>query len=589
MGNIRVLPDTVANQIAAGEVVVRPAAVVKELLENAFDAGAKNVAVNIEKAGKQLIEVRDDGEGMDPADLKPAFLRHATSKIRFIEDLTAIQTYGFRGEALASIAAVSRVTAVTRNAQSRTGAMIVIEAGRTVREGEKAANRGTDIAVRDLFYNTPARLKFMKSDRTEDARIIETVTAAGLSRSGVSVRLFIDSSEVLFFPAEAPLKERVRIVSGSEVCNALVELKNFSDNIKVTGFAAKPAVSRSDRNGQYLFVNGRPVTSRNISYAVFEGYGTRLMKGRYPYTYVFIDVNPSFVDVNVHPAKAEVKFREERDIFNAVKKAVDEALGAVDLAVAPQAPGIIDVFEAPAGARIEEARESIKQAVHNFYVNETPSMFTGPSVQMSRDRVKTAKAGADREYMWLNVLGQIHKTYITGEDDGSLVLIDQHAAHEKVLYESIMDGINSGGLKIQELLIPEILELNPAEARIAQESQAVFAKLGFTVEKFGTREFKISSHPVILRGRPAAPFVREMAALLSEKGKAGADEVLKGLTSTMACRAAVKAGDVLKTDEIASLLESYMKLKDPYSCPHGRPSMIKISFEEIEKMFKRKL
>lgn len=583
MAKINVLPDNVANQIAAGEVIARPSSCVKELLENSIDAGAENIIISIENAGKKKIEIRDDGEGMDEQDLKNAFLRHATSKIKSIDDLNFIETLGFRGEALASIASVARVEAFARTPKEDTGNFIVIEGGRVTKQGKKASNKGAIISVKDLFYNTPARLKFLKSDYTEEANIIEVVLNEALARENISFKLELDGEENMFFPKSAGLKDRVRIAAGKEVADALIEISNFTDNVKVTGFIAKPSVTRQTRGPQFLFVNNRCIQNRNISYAVYEGYGTLLMKGKYPYTYIFIDINPSLVDVNVHPTKAEVKFKDERYVFNCVRSAVGAALNKHELTPAAYFDTGID------GSAAEAIKEGAQSAINSFFTGETSALFNTPEVQYTKSTMDPHTRSSSREYLWLKALGQVHKTYIVGEDDDNLVVIDQHAAHEKALYEKIMDSIAENGMKVQELLIPEIIEVTPPEKRVIMANTQTFSKLGFYIEEFGEREFKISAHPVIIRDKAAAPFVKEMIGKLMEKDKADEHDVLKHLCATMACRAAVKAGDDLNDAEMTELLNSYVELKDPHSCPHGRPPIIKIPFDEIEKMFKRKL
>jgi DNA mismatch repair protein MutL len=583
MGKIELLPDNVINQIAAGEVIARPASCVKELLENAVDSGAKSIEITVEKAGKRVIQVKDDGGGMDAGDLKKAFLRHATSKIRSLNDLNYIETMGFRGEALASIASVSRVTALSRNEKADTGSFISIEAGVTVGESEKTSNTGTVITVKDLFYNTPARLKFLRSDTTEEANIIDAVIAAGFARENISFRLVCDGKETLFFPRGSSLKERVRIVLGPEASNSLLEISSFTDNVKVTGYISKPSETRSTRAGQYLFVNFRHVISRQLSYAVYEGFGTLLMKGRYPLSFIFVDINPSLIDVNVHPAKAEVKFKDERFVFNCVKAAVENGLKMSELTprafASDAAPGYDD----------SEAFKAAKEAGAALVSEETGRLFSSPVVGMKNSTTAPEIRSSKRDYLWLNVLGQLHETYIVGEDDHNLVLIDQHAAHEKMLFESIMDSVENEKVTMQEMLIPEVVDVTPADKKIITESLALFARLGFVLEEFGESSFKISAHPVIIGDKQPSKFVKEMIDQLREKGRTGGPDVLKSLCATMACRAAVKAGDRLNDAQIRELVERYVELKDPHSCPHGRPPVIKMAFEEIEKLFKRKL
>lgn len=580
MPKIAVLSEHVANQIAAGEVVVRPASCVKELIENALDAGAKSISVRIEKAGKKLIEIKDDGSGMDEEDAKTSFLRHSTSKIRDIDDLNNVTTMGFRGEALASIASVSKVEMLTCSSGNM-GTLLTVEASKIIKEEKKGANRGTVIKVRDLFYNTPARLKFLKSEYTEESHISDVVTNAALANDGVSFTLEFDGKQTIFIPPKTSFKERVRILFGKEAADALENIEGFSDNVKVTGAVAKPAVTKNTRNFIFLFVNNRPVTSRRLTYAVYDGYGTLLMKGNHPVAFVFVDINPSLIDVNVHPAKAEIKFREEHRVYTMIKEAVAKSLGSAELARTPQG-----VTFTTGG--YEAQKTGVEAAVNEFFSAETPALFTGQSVQKNMQAPVTA-ASSKRANLWIKALGQIRKTYIVGEDDENLIVIDQHAAHEKTLYEELVKKVKSGTIRIQEMLIPEMVSVTPSEKNIVENNLGVFEKIGFTLEVFGENEYKVSAHPVIIREKAVAPLVSDMIGLLKEKGKAPAEDVMKDLLATVACRAALKAGDVINNEEIAELLNKYFEAEEPYSCPHGRPPILKISFDEIEKMFKRKV
>ncbi|MBN2753815.1 MAG: DNA mismatch repair endonuclease MutL [Candidatus Goldbacteria bacterium] len=583
MGRIQVLPANVANQIAAGEVVVRPASCVKELLENAIDAGAKNITINIEDAGKKLIEIKDDGCGMDETDAVNSFLRHATSKITAIKDLDSIQTLGFRGEALASIASVSRMEMITRTPKDEAATRILFENGKIQKNEKAAANPGTIIRVRDLFYNTPARLKFLKSKYTEEAQIIDTVMSQGLSKEGVSIKLYIDGRETVVFPPAAGFMEKVRAVFGNETHGALMEIGEYTDNIKITGFICAPSVTKNNRSGQFMFVNGRVISSRALSYAVYEGYGTLLMKGNYPVTFIFIDINPSFVDVNVHPTKAEVKFRNEHDIYVLIKKAVENTLAAANLTRSAYA----DVFDS--NPQTDGYKAAVGEAVNSFFSNEPQQLFSSPLVSGPREDISFQSQPQRRQYFNFRFLGQVNLTYIVGEEQGNLVIIDQHAAHEKVLFEEIMKEINSGKVRIQEMLIPEVVEMTPAEKITVENNMEVFTKMGIELEPFGGNAFGIRAHPVIIKNKAIGNIVKAVVDALKEKGTASADEAMKDAAATMACRAAYKAGDALNQNEIEALLSRYFEIDAPFSCPHGRPPIVKIGFEEIEKMFKRKL
>ncbi len=579
MGLIKILPDNVINQIAAGEVVVRPASCVKELVENSIDAGAQNITINISAAGKKVIEIKDDGCGMDETDCVNAFLRHATSKINTIDDLNYIETMGFRGEALAAIASVARVDIMTKTENESTGTYLFLEAGKIKKKEKVAINKGTVIKVMDLFFNTPARLKFLKTNYTEELHIIETVLGIGLCHTGISFKLIIDNKEILFFPKDADLKERIRLYFGKEIADNLLEINNLSDNIKIYGYTGKPQISRNDRNTQFLFVNKRVITSKRLNYAIYDGYGTHLMKGKYPVSFILIDINPSLIDVNVHPTKAEVKFKDEGKVFNMIKEAITNSLSYSDLSITNQVEKVYDV------------KKNVEESIKNYFANEQrnfpETLFKTKSFEIKKqERVEIESK--TKEYLFIRVIGQMNKTYIIGEDDENMVIIDQHAAHEKVLYEKIMKEVESGRVRLQELLIPEIIETNQQEKKILENNSEIFKKMGFEIETFGERQFKITTHPVIIRTKAVSFFVREAISLLIEKETVEKEDVLKRLISTLACRAALKAGDELTNQEIEGLLKEYFEIQTPYSCPHGRPAIVKISFYEVEKMFKRK-
>jgi DNA mismatch repair protein MutL len=332
-----------------------------------------------------------------------------------------------------------------------------------------------------------------------------------------------------------------------------------------------------------MFVNGRVISSRALSYAVYEGYGTLLMKGNYPVTFIFIDINPSFVDVNVHPTKAEVKFRNEHDIYVLIKKAVENALASGNLTRNAYA----DVFDS--NQNQDGYKAAVGEAVNRFFSNEPQQLFSSPLVSGPREDVSFQSQPQRRQYFNFRFLGQVNLTYIVGEELGNLVIIDQHAAHEKVLFEEIMKEINSGKVRIQEMLIPEVVEMTPAEKLAVENNMEVFTKMGIELEPFGGNAFGVRAHPVIIKNKAIGGIVKAVVDSLKEKGTASADEAMKDAAATMACRAAYKAGDALNQNEIEALLSRYFEIDAPFSCPHGRPPIVKIGFEEIEKMFKRKL
>jgi DNA mismatch repair protein MutL len=487
---------------------------------------------------------------------------------------------GFRGEALAAIASVSRVEIMTRTAQDSTGTLLYLESGKIKKKEKVAINKGTVIKIMDLFYNTPARLKFLKTNYTEELHIIDTVLSIALVNLKISFKLTIDGKEILFFPKDADLKERIRLYFGREISDYLIEINNLSDNIKIYGYIGKPQIARNDRNAQFLFVNKRVITNKRLNYAVYDGYSTHLMKGKYPVSFVLIDINPSLVDVNVHPAKAEVKFKDEGRIYNMIKQAIQDSLNYSDLSVNQPLKSVYEV------------QENIKESIKNYFANESDSisgvLFKTKQFEVKKHE-KVEVSSEAKEHLFIRVIGQLNKTYIIGEDDENLIIIDQHAAHEKVLYEKIMEEINSGKVRLQELLIPEIIEVNQQEKKIIENNLEIFKKMGFEIEVFGEKQFRITTHPVIIRTKASALFVKEALSLIAEKETVAKEDVLKKLISTLACRAALKAGDELTNQEIEGLLKDYFEIQSPYSCPHGRPAIVKVSFYEVEKMFKRKL
>ena len=572
---IRVLEPVVANQIAAGEVVERPASVVKELVENALDAGATRIEVMVEDGGKRLIRVRDNGHGMGQEDAVLCIQRHATSKIRTAEDLHQIRTLGFRGEALPSIASVAQVRIVTRETEAESGVEMVVEGGLVTQFNTIGCPVGTEIGVRNLFYNTPARLKFLKTSATEMDHITSHMTAFALLHHEVAFRLDHNERTVLSAPSCPDLTSAVVTVYGADIARNLLPLDLDAGTLRIHGVIGKPAVARGTRSHQLFFVNGRPVKDRALHHALYDGYHTLLMTGRHPVAVICIELDPSAVDVNVHPAKSEVRFARQWEIHNLLRKAVREALEEATLVTSADrlpGPGL-----PPAPALPQDG------VLPNL---ETPSP---EGVAALFEEVRFEPTAESRLPARIRPLGQLHSMYIICDSDQGLLLIDQHALHERILYEQMAEAEAERGNERQLLAVPVTLDLSPREAQAVSSNLEVLAELGFELEPFGRDTFLLRSVPVVIAHRKHDRVLRDVIDDLVAQGSAGQsfhhhrDFVLR----TMACKAAIKAGDTLAPEEIQELLRLMRTCTLPTHCNHGRPTMITISLDALERRFGR--
>ncbi len=570
MNRIRLLSEQVANQIAAGEVVERPASVVKELVENALDADAHRITVTIKNGGRSAVIVADDGWGMSRDDALLALERHATSKIQKAEDLAEISSLGFRGEAIPSIAAVSRFTLTTRERGTLSGTQIEIAGGKILSVRDTGGAEGTVVEVRNLFFNLPARRKFLRAVPTETAHCEHIVTLCALAHPRVAFRLVMDEREVFDLAPAERLLDRLRELYGPQLVAQLLPVEFATEEVKVTGFIGKPGVSRVDRRQQHLFVNGRPVESRSLNFALLEGYHTALMKGQFPVTFLFVNLPPALVDVNVHPAKREVKFRNEPAVRQAVITAVRQALeprgaNAQPLPVhdvAAAVPATVPSFVAPV-------------ADGERYVQ---SEWAGGAVVATEDQGP-----------W-RVLGVIGQLYVLVESPEGLVLLDQHAAHERVLFEKMLRELESETAPSQQLLLPVTLELDARDAVFLKANLPTLHKLGLGVSEFGDKTFLVDAVPPYF---PMADVAQTFRHIVDELRQVGEEVHVRRLTedkiATTVCRHAVKAHDPLSGPELQSLLQQLHQCELPYTCPHGRPTMIQISYAELEKKFRRVL
>ncbi|MFW6297168.1 MAG: DNA mismatch repair endonuclease MutL [Desulfosalsimonas sp.] len=580
MASIRILPEILSNQIAAGEVVERPASVVKELLENSIDAKSSRIHAEIEQGGRSLIRVADNGAGMSYDDALLAIERYATSKISTESDLAEIRSLGFRGEALPSIAAVSKFHMVTRTADSDSATEILVEGGKIKKVTQTGAPVGTMISAQQLFYNTPARRKFLKTVNTEMGHIADTMACIALSRPEIAFRLDHNKKTIRKWPGAADPFERVADVLGRELENLLYPLKFANTAAGVSGWIADPSVSRSGTSRIYTFVNGRLVRDRTIIYALCEGMRGRLMKGRFPVAVVFIDVPASEVDVNVHPAKQEVRFLKQKQIVEAarvaVEKAWSEGAGRVFKKNIPRSPAPWE--EKNFMPRDDFAQNTISQSTAKY---ETRLETSGSPVQ-----TEIFQTGFFADAV---VIGQFQNTYIICDKSGELVLVDQHAAHERIVYErlrSIRHDSKAGSA--QRLLMPETVELGHRQAPVIERLLPELNALGFEIEHFGGETFVVKAVPSELAERQIAPLITDIAETAENTGtNAGLSELLDQCIIVMACHGAIRANQALAQNEMTALLNQLDTCENPFNCPHGRPTLIRWSLGFLEKNFKR--
>lgn len=641
MNRIRLLPEHVANQIAAGEVVERPASVVKELVENSLDADARRITVEIQAGGRSLIRITDDGFGMSRDDALLCLERHATSKIQRAEDLHGISTMGFRGEALPSIASVSRFTLTTRERESDSpeGTQVIINGGKIVEVKAAGGATGTSIEVRSLFFNLPARRKFLRTEETESAHIQHYLTLAALAHPNVAFTFVKDGRTVWQLPAIKPeaipdgiaaLRERMRQLAGTlpqlvpvdaagPLRERLVEdsLSTGPESaIRVWGLIGAPGVSRSTREEQHVFVNRRPVENRGINHALIEGYHTALMKGRFPVCCLFVEIEPVAVDVNIHPAKREVKFRDERAVRSFVSSAVRDALlgfhSPVESRVAAPPMVSLPAVEWLAPKRpIDAETISREPALPGFTAPPIPTPVAKPaalplsfsqavspqpeaeapiataSVESLTPRVVTSP-GTPLLSVPLRLVGVIGRLYVVLESDRGLVLLDQHAAHERILFEQMLTRLERNEVASQRLLLPETIELSARDAAFVRGVLPTLTRLGVGLSEFGERTFLLDALPPMVKAPDARGFVITLIDELKAAGETvnsmrpGEDVIAKTV-----CRHAVKANDPLAGPELENLVNDLRGCAMPYTCPHGRPTLIEMNFRELDKKFGR--
>ena len=591
MSKIHILPDDVINKIAAGEVVERPASIVKELLENSLDAGATRISVEIKKGGKDLIRVSDNGAGMEKEDCLLAVQRHATSKIKTAADLINISSMGFRGEALASIAAVSRFSLVScsKNSVNGLGTRLQMEGSNVIEVSEYGCPSGTVIEVMGLFFNVPARRKFLKTDRTETSRITEVFTNAALSALDVGFKLVCDGKELFNFLPREGLADRVKVLFGASFSQKGIDIDFSKDDLKMSGWLGKPELARTDRNSQYWFVNKRPVKSPVLSFALSHGYGTTIMHNRYPVAVVFLEISGEQVDVNVHPSKKEIRFADVSEIKNFVINGVSKTLQKADLV--PRVTFEHEISDYSSGSN--------NQASHSDFVREATQRYMEIKARegelpqnhyVENQNLEFYQQACNEEgpESFVKVIGSLCNLFVLVEGNDGLIIIDQHAAHERVLYENAIRNLKERQVESQALLIPMTVELSFAEASVIRDHIDNIKEAGLLLEEFGQNDFLVREVPAYFKGNDAKKMVLDLIdTLRAGKDIKESDEDRMERIIRQVCRSSVMANDSLNDEELSALIESLKKCEQPNTCPHGRPTMINLPVKELEKRFKR--
>jgi|UniRef100_UPI0037838D38 DNA mismatch repair protein MutL len=614
MAKIRILPDALASQVAAGEVVERPAALVRELVENSLDAGARHIEVHAQRGGTALIRIVDDGSGMDREDAMLCLERHATSKIRTKEDLGAICTFGFRGEALPSIASVSRFRLATREKDALVGTEIEVNGGKLTAVRDHGGAAGTVIEARSLFFNVPARRKFLRTENTEFSHVEQQLRLHAIANPQVAFTLTHNGELVLHLPATRDMLERIRGLVGDDLASRLLKIDETTlHGVTVSGYIGGPGMSRSNRQMQTTYLNGRPIESASISYGLREGYHTALMKGQYPVTFLFIQMDPTAFDVNVHPAKKEVRFHDGNGVRDAIARSVSRTLENASKLHTGHAPAVRPLPVASISApvipvsRQEELEMPVTPSsapLRQMPAVSTPNpvMAPGPSrpvepVSAPASEVTPAKpvespkaassdAPSPNDF---RIIGVLQRLYVLMESKEGLVLMDQHAAHERVNFEKFRRALESGGVPCQRLLMPITLQTTPRDADVLRQNQAALTRLGIEIEPFGPNIFKVEALPSFLKtDDPAAWLDQVIEELSSLTAKASSLRLSEDAIATTACRASVKSNDVLSIPELQALLKDLFACEMPYCCPHGRPTLVQISTAELERKFGRR-
>lgn len=607
---IRILDKSTADKIAAGEVVERPLSVVKELVENSIDAGAKKIVVEIKNGGKSYIRVTDDGCGIAADECEKAFMRHATSKIIKAEDLNSISTLGFRGEALASIAAISRTELLTKTKESKTGSKLIIEGGQIIENTPVGCPDGTTMVIRNLFFNTPARLKFMRADSAESSSVIEFVTDIALAYPDIRIQM-INNDKILFATnGRGNRGQTIATLTSSILADKLIPFIYEEEGITVEGYVSGPGESRSSRKNQVFFVNGRVIDSKVIEKGINRAYSDRLFEGRFPICYLFITVSPERMDVNIHPNKRQVRFYDEDAIINTVRKGIitaldsEEAVPTIKEKVKPynkienkndnpkEVRDAVDINSLL--SNYEQTKESNKTIFEQNTV-ETPKekeiVETQEQIKIAVQEeiskpIFTVTEPKRFDFSSLQIHGQFFGTYIQLSDEETIYFIDQHAAHERIFFEKLMNQFQSREKHRQPLLIPITFEVSHADKEREDLWLTVLEDMGFSLDEFGPLSYRVSEIPMFMSMSEAEDFLSDFTDGIGTYEDIRDNKTLDKI-ATRACKAAVKANDYLSKEEIKQLITDLDKCNNPFSCPHGRPTFIKITKSDLEKRFKR--
>jgi DNA mismatch repair protein MutL len=610
---IKILPENLSSKIAAGEVVQRPESVVKELLENAIDAGAASIELIVKRAGKALIQVVDDGSGMTEEDVLLCVQKHATSKISSLEDLESISTLGFRGEALSSIAAVSQLELKTETKDDELGTFLRVEENGVVVKEKGSFPKGTSVAVKNLFYNVPARRNFLKTDATELKHIIDTFNKISLGHPDLSFKFF-NEDELIFNYTAGLLEERISQVFADNMLDALIPIEEKTDFLTLQGYVGKPTYLKKSKGEQYLFLNSRYVNNKQINHAVFTAYENILEKGDYPFFVLFLDIDPKRIDVNVHPSKLEVRFENEKDIYNFVLAVVKRSLGMQDLV-----PSMVftdensdreklaldsfikternDFSDRPSfterksyaktdfsdreielifGSLTEETKSTEREVAHPFDEKENREILHQPAVK------QTEAATLESTFII-----QLHNKYILSQIKSGLMIIDQHVAHERILYEKALTRFDADFPFSQQLIFPKTINLDPGQIGILKEIQSHLTKLGFDIKFFGQNTVVIDGVPDDIKGGSEEKVLIDLIDEFKNNEREKDLDIKDNVAKSYSCKAAIKAGDKLSEREMRLLIDQLFATSMPYVCPHGRPIVVKISLDEFDRRFGR--
>jgi len=581
MKKIHILDEATINKIAAGEVIERPASVVKELIENSIDAGATDIKVEVMGSGVQSIQVTDNGCGMSRDDVSIAFLKHATSKINNARDIEKVMTLGFRGEALSSITAVARVEIITCREDDLVGTRLVIHGGNVVNVSETGAAKGTSILVKDLFYNTPARRKFLKKEKTELAHIVDNITKNALGHNNISFSLSHDGRELFRSPASGGVFDTIVHVYGPGTARELIPVKSKTDLARITGYISRPGYTRGGKDHQVFFINDRVVSSKTVSDALRLGYYTMLPGGRYPVAVLKISMDTSEIDVNVHPTKQQVRFSHELAIKECIAEALRSALASHELVPQKKKPDQMILSQPEHGKQNPDKDLIILEEQSGFKVPTDTNRRLKRTERYLLKTTEQCEIPSD-----IQVLGQVDKVYIIASTGDGFIIIDQHAAHERILYDQIQGSLETG---TQELITPINLELSSKEKVLIKDYIPYLETFGFVISKFGPDSFAVTSIPTILGKLEDLTVVHDIISDIISQGRIKDETGIAGQVSrSAACRGAIKAGATLSNEQMKSLIAQLYLSKNPHTCPHGRPTIVALTRDDLDKMFKRK-